>query len=1739
MMLLSTLSAYDLGYLGPGELLLRLQNTLESVRRLEHYQGHLLNWYETKNLQPLLPRYVSTVDSGNFAGCLIALEQGCKAAADASVFRPEAWDGILDSLDLLEEVVETTDAGSAESLRAVVTSVRRAVDQRGETPSETYGALETLCDETAAELDRELLTLLDAGAYQHEAETLHELRTWVDRFHHQLCETRRELDTLLPWLALSEEPAIAELEFPERLELGEIPGACRKLEAQLDTWEQRERQGGSLSPALELSAGRLREAFRSARASAGALREGLLDVARNARSEAYGMNFRLLFDPERKLFRIGYNVTLDAADTHHYDLLASEARLASYLAIIKHEVPESHWYALGRPMTHVAGAPALLSWGGTMFEYLMPDLLLRSNKETLLGRSSALAVKAQISYARERKLPWGVSESAFGRLDAQQTYQYRSFGVPGLGFRRHLADDNVVAPYASVLAVSIQPRAVVDNLQLLESMGMLGMYGLFEAVDFDPEHIPSGRSFVVVRSFMAHHQGMLLVALDNYLHDDIMVERFHSDPLVEVGGVLLGEPAPRAAPAEWPAAEGTDTEDVQAATVPTSAPSWSPRGGGHPEVFVLGNGRLTAWLTDSGGGCLRWHGLDLTNYRPDPTCDTDGTWIYLRDEDSDRVWRATSTDGRTTYSAHEVEFHRRDQGLSVHVNVTVAAADNVEVRQVTLHNETDRPRRLVVASASEPALLPTEAVTGAFSRLFVESEFVDDLDALVFTRRQRSLNEERATLVHRLVVEGSRATPVGFETDRAAFFGRSGTARVPKSLLVDQGTAHGRVGTVLDPVMSLRARVELAPRSSVTLAFVTAVDRSRSAALELARRYGSMHAVRWAFRDAEQEGLRRLERARLDAGLLPAVQRLFSALVFADPSLRAPPDVIAQGRPEKRRLWGRGISGDFPILLVRVHDSEAPLLSQAIAAHRYLRVSGVRVDLVLLDAQASGYVTDGLGTLRSVLTRNGVDDWVNRRGGIHVVSRDQLQEDEQRHLEATARAVLDTHDDSLASRLARPVDSAPSLPRFEPTLAEERTPPSVRRLPTLTFDNGIGGFSADGREYVISVQPGRPTPAPWCNVLANPDFGCLVSESSLGCTWSGNSSENRLTPWSNDPVFDTPSEAVYLRDEETGEVWSPTPLPAGLGVGTLVRHGAGYTKYQKESHDFEQELTVFVPPDAPVKIVRLRLENTLTRHRRVTATYYAEWVLGSVPDEQRAYVVSAIDRPNACLLATCNWKTEFKGRFAFLASELRVHGFTADRTEFLGRRGDYSRPEALERWGLAGRTDAGIDPCAALQVHLDLAPGEVVETHFVLGQAADRAQALEWAAHFRKRESVDAAWDALTRFWDGLTGSHTRQDARAIDGPHAESVAALPDRRLRGSLAARPSTSQAARSDSGTSSRTCSHCCMLRPERTRAHILESAAHQFEEGDVLHWWHPPSGSGVRTRCSDDLALARLRDGRVRDSHGRCVDSRSARTVPGRRAAEARGTRPVRRVHSRVDRPTVRALPACAGTRLHPGTPRSAADGRRRLERRHEPRGRGRPRRERVARLVSLCNRESLCGAVRASGRARRRGEVAEPCRVAAGEPRGVGVGRRVVPARLSRRRLGSGLDDESRVPHRFDRAVLGGPLRECRSRQGEQRAPRGRRSARAGRRQARAPALAALREPSARSRLYPRLPARRARKWRTIHARSDVGRLGLRRPRRRRTRGAHLPPAESRASRTHEHRRGSLSGRAVRSRRRHL
>lgn len=1449
--LVSTLTAWDFGFIGTSELVLRLRRAFESIARLDHHRGHLLNWYDTKSLAPLLPRYVSTVDSGNFQGCLVALEQGLHDVARAPVLRDEAWVGLLDSVQLLEEQLAQVAVGSTERLREVLGELRATAEAARADLTKSHRALVKLTDVTAANLGRELLAFVEAGSHRHEPDLLRGLRTTVQRLHQQLGLMRRDLEAVAPWLALEEEAVMVGVPLPEPgLPLERLPVAAVKLEHALDAAMARRIV---TSPMVSTAAERLRAAISAGARAATAQLEALRTLAKAARTEAQGMDFGLLYDRDRELFHIGYNVTVDRLDANHYDLLASEARLASYLAVVNRVVPVKHWFTLGRPMTRVDGAPVLLSWGATMFEYLMPGLFMRSQPGTLLERTCALAVAAHRQHAKRLGQPWGISESSYARVDADHTYQYRSFGVPGLGFKRGIEEDQVVAPYASLLAAPIVPRAVLDNVRALERLGMSGEHGLYEALDFTPEralqHAPRGAPYAVVKSHMAHHQGMALIALGNLLNPRSMVDRFHADPTVRSGELLLNERSPVLAPEEWPIGDRAKVELPDEGALPHPPGPWEVDPAHGPQSFVLSNGRLSRTVAERGGGALVWEGVALTRDDADAGV-APGPWLWLRDDASGAVWRLGAGDGRTSYALHRVTRHERRHGLSVHVEVAVVASDDVEVRLVTLHNETGQARRVSVTSAARPALQDARRASShpAFSSLFLESEPLAELDGLLFARRGQGKDEPPCVVVQRLVKPNRAAQFGGLETDRVAFFGRGATLECPLALARQSETLEGRTGVMLDPVMALRGNLELGPKAKVTVAFVTTVARSRAVAVDLARKYGTLHALEWAMRDAEHESARRMQRADVDGRVVPAVQRLFAALRSPPEALRATPEARRLAPPSQPRLWGRGISGDDPLVVVRVHQPTSPLVSELLGAQRFLRGCGVKFDLVLVDEQATGYVTEGTGTLRSVLQQHDAEDWVNRHGGIRVVPADQAPHGEVPHLEACARLLLSTRQGDLLAHFDALPKGAPSLPRFEPTRPVQASDPMP--LPLLKEHNGIGGFSDDGREYVMHLPEGATTPAPWCNVLANETFGCLTSESGFGSSWAHNAGEHRLTPWRNDPVHDLPAEALYLRDEESAAVWSPTPLPLGGPGATVVRHGAGYTRWQREGHGLGQTLTVFVPPNRPLKVVRLELVNRTDRHRRLTATSVAEWVLGRRKDLEARHLVGEVVAESSAVLVEGSWAPEFAKGVAFLAAERPLHGFTFSREELFGRHGDWARPEALGRWGLSGHAVLGAEPVSALQVHLDVPPGATVVTHFLLGEAPTRAEALALVESLRPGEAVEAAWRELEAWWDRMLGAVT------VATPEPSMNRFLNRWALYQTLAARLFGRTGLYQSSGAFGYRDQLQDVLAlfhaaPELARAHLVEAAKHQFVEGDVLHWWHPPSGRGVRTRCSDDL------------------------------------------------------------------------------------------------------------------------------------------------------------------------------------------------------------------------------------------------------------------------------------------------
>ncbi len=1421
--LLATVTARDFGWIGTVEMVERLEATLATVDGLERYRGHLYNWYDTRDLRTLEPAYVSSVDSGNLAGHLLTLSSACRQMIDQALPVTAALAGIRDTVALTREAAETigqdrkgqtlTNRHLEEALDAF-----EALDGTGE---EIPSTMEAWADRVAA-LNARAKILSDVAAAlsaERGESATGELVTWANATRLATASHERDLALLharqpIPTLAtigeLADPPAPFEGDGPREAAL-----VARRLQA----------------------------------------------VADHARRLFGEMDFGFLFDPTRKLFSIGFRIREGSLDSSYYDLLASESRLTSFVAIARGDVAPDHWFRLGRVLTPVGRGSALVSWSGSMFEYLMPALVMRSPERSLLDQTYRLVVARQMSYAAELGVPWGMSESGFNARDLAQAYQYSGFGVPGLGLKRGLSEDVVVAPYATALAAMVRPEAAVRNFARLRDAGGAGVYGFREALDYTARRLPEGASVAIVRSYMAHHQGMALVALGNVLNDSAMVARFHADPIVEATELLLQERMPRDVLVVRPRAEEVKSAaDVRDLVLPVLRRFTSP----HdviPRTQLLSNGRYAVMVTSAGSGYSRWGDIAITRWREDVTRDAWGSYLFLRDTDSGAVWSAghqpsgaEADSYEVIYSEDRAELSRRDGSIATTLTIVVSAEHDAEIRRVSVTNLGSRTREIELTSYAEIALATQAADVAhpAFQNLFVQTEFVPGINALLATRRPRSPDEAPIWAAHVAAVEDQPGAVLQYETDRARFLGRGRPVRSPASV-IDGRPLSNTVGAVLDPIFSLRCRVRLEPGATAHAIFSTVVAPSREEVMDLADKFRESGAFERAATLAWTQAQVQLHHLGIEGEEAHLFQRLANRILYSDPSLRPPPAVLARNERGAPGLWPHGISGDLPIVLVRIDEIEdLPIVRQLLRAHEYWRLKLLDVDLVIMNEHGATYaqsLTDALETAVRASQSPLVRASGTGRGGVYVLRGEQVSAEDRTLLQAAARAVLLSRRGTLADqvmRLDRPASSAPNWPPEAPETRSEAPTPR----PELEFDNGLGGFADDGRHYVTILGPGQSTPAPWVNIVANPSFGFQVSESGSGYTWSGNSRENQLTTWSNDPVSDPVSEAIYIRDDETGELWGPTALPIRCEGSTYTaRHGPGFSRFQHEHDGIALDLVQYVALDDPLKTSALTIENRSHRPRRLSVTAYAEWALGTSRGADAHRIVTALDPDTRAILVRNPWNTEFGGHVAFLDLGGRQTEWTADRTEFLGRNGAPERPAGLSRGHRLGRAvGAGMDPCAALQAGLELGPGERTTVTVLLGQADGPEAAIALIGRGRAADP-EATLRRIAASWEAVLGVvQVRTPDRSMD---ILLNGWLTYQTLACRLWARSAFYQAGGAY-GFRDQLQDVLALLtaKPELAREHLLRAAGREFAEGDVQHWWHPPTGRGVRTRISDD-------------------------------------------------------------------------------------------------------------------------------------------------------------------------------------------------------------------------------------------------------------------------------------------------
>ena len=1429
--LLANLAASDFGYISAGRLLERSGKSLDSMASLERYRGHFFNWYDTQVLRPLLPRYISTVDSGNLAACLMTLQAALKNIPDAPVAGTRIWDGLLDTFENLSLITGKKITGTLMLFSDDLDTARNRGDSALYEIYEQLGRFHSLAQNIVSEFSME-------GEAQE--------KIWADSLVSQCGEFIDELEYLVPWIGnrTLTDPSSG---FP-------VLGANLTLFALGDHLSKINRICSERYPTLiglfELGSSHVNE--RIARAETLSSQCEKMSV----------MDFSFLYNPKQHLFTIGYTVESLSQDSGFYDLLASEARLSSFVAIAQDQVTQENWFALGRLLTDPDGEPVLLSWSGSMFEYLMPLLLMPSFDRTLLDQSCKGAVNSQIHYGKTRGVPWGISESGFNTFDVSLNYQYRSFGVPSLGLKRSMSGDLVIAPYASALALMVSPVKSCANLQRLSDGGFEGDYGLYEAIDYTKSRQASGKDFSVVRSFMAHHEGMSLLSFASNILGQPMQKRFASLPAVQATILLLEEKRPRSAILQTYGADTRESNDLEDLPVlPQRAISGYSTP--FPEVQILSNGNYQVMITNSGGGYSKWNDLAVTRWQEDISRDNMGSFLYIRDCKTGNVWSNTyqPTLGKpdfyeVIFSEGRAEFRRRDHEFDVYTEIVVSPEDDIELRRIRITNRTRNQRTIEVTSFSELVLgsAAKDRSHPCFSKLFLETEIVADKEAILCARRPGSADEEFPLILHLMCVRDAESAEVSFETSREVFVGRGKSAVSPMAM-EGSGPLSGTQGAVLDPIAAIRRKLVIEGEMTVTVDLVMGISATRDTAMLLAEKYRSKRPANRAYelsRTRSQIFLQQIGGTESDARLY---NQIAGSVIYAGEHMRIDTDAAFANTRGQSGLWGYSISGDLPIVLLVIKDPlNIALVRQLVQAHSYWHQKGLETDLMIWNEEHGSYRQQFHEQI--LLAVEEVAKGAKQAGGIFVRFADQMSVEDRILFRSVARVIIDDSLGTLDAQINRlPNARRKSIPlllghlRMPVRNARDETKNSLPAAKDLLFWNGIGGFSPDGREYVMVTDGITKSPMPWTNVIANERFGTVVSESCMSYTWAANAHEFRLTPWYNDPVSDTSGEALYVRDEDTGSFWSPTPLPKLGERAYITRHGFGYSVYEYTGRGIRTELWVYVAVDAPVKFMRIKVRNESGRSRKLSVSSFFELVLGEQRSKSAMHAITEIDRDTGAIFARNPYSAEYSDTTAFLDVAGGKRSVTGDRLEFIGRNGTLANPDAMLRQKLSGRTGSRLDPCLAAQVSFELSVGQEQEFVFVFGAGKNVDEAKALVRTFRDLSAARKELEIVREYWETATSALTVETPE----PSLDILANgwLVYQTISGRLLGRSGFYQSGGAFGFRDQlQDVMALVSVEPALVRKHLLLCASRQYPEGDVQHWWHPPNGQGSRTHCSDD-------------------------------------------------------------------------------------------------------------------------------------------------------------------------------------------------------------------------------------------------------------------------------------------------
>lgn len=1424
MGLVSNVVAYDLGYTDLIGCVERTEKTLKTMKTLEMYNGHYYNWYNTETKEPLYPKYVSTVDSGNLLGYLWLIDNSFSEFLEVPLFNPKIFKGIETLLMLSNKEVESFHKDLYKS------SIEIIGNPKGEVR----------------------VFIRELNIIKSKIEEASKVDNWESLYWNKKLKNTVEnllinLLNLFPWLQMEyfhgeEEMYLEELNsIPKNIEAKNLIDILEEIINKLEDKDT------SLYNYILLGKDNIKN-----------LLNRIYKIKDDFNKISEKMDFKMLFNDERGLFSIGYDVERDKIDNCYYDLLASEARQASFLAIAKGDVKVDHWFKLGRPLASIDKNKGLVSWSGTMFEYLMPLLIMKSYPNTLLSNTYKFAVETQKNYGDKKSIPWGISESGFYGFDVALNYQYKAFGVPGIGLKRGLANDLVISPYSTIMALGVNARDAMENIKKFIQEGFLGRYGLYEAIDYTKERIPKDENYMVVKSYMVHHQGMSFMAINNLLNEQILQERFHREPRVKASELLLQERMPDYVvyDREEKGEENIFTKDRNIGVVRKFATAKTI----YPETHMLSNGNYSLMITNRGSGYSKREGMNVYRWKEDITNDNTGMFFYIKNLNSNEYWSNTyqpckyeGEEYQVIFAQDKAEFKRRDGNIVSFTEIGVSSEDDGEVRKIKISNNSNSSRTIEVTSYLEVTLANYSAdiVHPTFSNLFVRTDYLEEPMCLLAYRRKRESHGKEPWVMHTLIGDEKVVGKVQYETSRSNFIGRNRDLDKPEVMENDAPLTNTK-GAVLDPILSLRVRVEIPSGESATLAFITAVADKRGDAINLCKKYRDWNAINRVFELASTQSTVENRYLGINSSMGNLYQSMASKIIFINGNLKEREDYIKNINKGQSELWKYGLSGDLPIIAIKINKEEdLDLVRQLLKAHEYWSIKGLKTDLVILNLEDTSYIQPLEEGIRELVYSSHARDKINKFGGVFTYNKATMDSEDMKLILSIARLVIDGEKGSLINQVKVKEDLSNENNFIEPRELVYKEGNFQFTIPKLQFFNSLGGFSERGDKYFIILEDYKNTPAPWINVLSNGDFGSHISEGGMSYTWNKNSREHKITTWSNDPIKDSESEGLYLRDEVTGKIWSISPRPVRNSGRYIIEHGFGYSSFNHKNNGIVGEFTTYVALNKSVKINLVKLKNDTDIERNLSLTYYSQLVLGVVPQGTAQYISTYINEDKQYIYA----KNPYSKSFGNLIAFLKVSGgenvsFTGDRTEFIGKEGSFENPRILKKKSFSGSVGAGFDPCMAVNSKLSLKPGEEKTLVVLLGEEDSIEKIEDILQEFAFVKNSQEELERVKNYWKDLLGTIQ------IETPDKTMDIMVNGWLMYQVIVCRYWARTAFYQSGGAYGfrdqlQDTLAISYLKPEITKKQILYSSSRQFIEGDVQHWWHPVVDSGIRTRFSDDL------------------------------------------------------------------------------------------------------------------------------------------------------------------------------------------------------------------------------------------------------------------------------------------------